>query len=47
MTNPAHPHLEESAFLQAGDVLLVPQNKVSKIAAYVHWVNVGGYFPIP
>ena len=47
LTNPAHPHLEESMFLQPGDVLLVPQNKVSKIAAYVHWVNVGGYFPIP
>jgi polysaccharide biosynthesis/export protein len=46
ITDPAHPHLEESVFLQPGDLLLVPQNRVSKIAPYVHWVNIGGYFPL-
>lgn len=46
LTDPAHPHLEESVFLQPGDLLLVPQNTVSKIAPYVHWINFGGYFPL-
>jgi polysaccharide export outer membrane protein len=46
LTDPKHPHLEESVMLQPGDLLLVPQNTVSKIAPYVHWVSLGGYIPL-
>jgi len=46
LTNPAHPHLEESVALQPGDLLFVPQNKVSKIAPFVHWGSVGAYVPL-
>ncbi len=46
LTNPAHPHLEESMALQPGDLLLIPQNKVSKIAPFVHWVSLGAYVPL-
>jgi polysaccharide export outer membrane protein len=44
--SPAHPHLDESIVLQPGDLLVVPQNRVSKIAPYVHWVNFGEFVPI-
>jgi polysaccharide biosynthesis/export protein len=46
LTDPNHPHLEESVYLQPGDLLLVPQNRVSKVAPYVHWVSIGGYIPL-
>ncbi len=46
LTDPAHPHLEESMALQPGDLLLIPQNKVSKIAPFVHWVSLGAYVPL-
>ena len=46
--NPAHPRLEEAISLEPGDLLLVPQNRVSKIDRYIHWANVGMFFnPIP
>jgi len=41
MLNPSHPHLEDVAQLQPGDLLVVPQNNVSKIERYIHWANVG------
>ncbi|HEY6182499.1 MAG TPA: polysaccharide biosynthesis/export family protein [Terriglobales bacterium] len=46
LTDPDHPHLEESLALQPGDLLLIPQNKVSKIAPFVHWVSLGAYVPL-
>ena len=46
LTNPAHPHLEEDAKLQPGDLLVIPKNRVSKIADYIHWVSVGSYIPL-
>lgn len=46
MMDPSHPDLAEDVQLQAGDLLVVPKNKISKIADYVHWVNVGTYFPL-
>lgn len=45
LMNPKHPDLEEDVVLQPGDLLVVPKNRVSKVADYVHWLNVGGYFP--
>jgi polysaccharide biosynthesis/export protein len=42
LTNPAHPHIEESPIVQAGDLLIVPKNRASKVADYVHWINFGG-----
>jgi polysaccharide export outer membrane protein len=46
LMDPKHPKLEEDVALESGDLLVVPKNRVSKIADYVHWVNVGGYFPL-
>lgn len=46
LMNPKHPDLDEDVTLQPGDLLVVPKNRVSKIADYVHWVSVGGYFPL-
>jgi polysaccharide biosynthesis/export protein len=46
LMDPAHPHLEESVDVQPGDLLVVPKNRVSKIADYVHWVSVGSYIPL-
>jgi len=46
LMNPSHPHLDEDVEIQAGDMLVVPKNHVSKIADYVHWVGVGSYFPL-
>jgi polysaccharide export outer membrane protein len=42
LTNPSHPHLEESFNVQSGDILFVPKNRISKFGDYVHWVNFGG-----
>ena len=38
------PKLEEDVTLHPGDMLLVPQNKISKIERFVKWVNVGMYW---
>lgn len=46
LMDPKHPKLEEDVALESGDVLVVPKNRVSKIADYVHWINVGSYFPL-
>ncbi|HEX4769194.1 MAG TPA: polysaccharide biosynthesis/export family protein [Bryobacteraceae bacterium] len=46
MMDPKHPDLAEDVQLQAGDLLVVPKNNVSKIADYVHWISVGTYFPL-
>jgi polysaccharide biosynthesis/export protein len=46
LMDPKHPKLEEDVALQPGDLLVVPKNRVSKIADYIHWINVGGYFPL-
>jgi polysaccharide export outer membrane protein len=46
LMNYKHPHLEEDMVLQPGDLLVVPKNRVSKLADYVHWVSVGSYFPM-
>jgi polysaccharide biosynthesis/export protein len=46
LMDPNHPELDEDVRLEPGDLLVVPKNKVSKIADYVHWVSVGGYFPL-
>lgn len=35
------PKLEEDVALRPGDMLLVPQNRVSKIERFVKWANVG------
>ena len=48
ITNPSHPHLEESVNLQSGDLLVVPQNNVSRIERFIHWANVGVFAnPVP
>jgi polysaccharide biosynthesis/export protein len=48
MTNPSHPRLEEISHLQPGDLLVVPQNAVSKMERFIHWANVGMFFnPLP
>ncbi|HWZ51830.1 MAG TPA: polysaccharide biosynthesis/export family protein [Granulicella sp.] len=41
-----HPNLREDIVLKPGDLLIVPKNRVSKIADYVHWVSVGSYVPM-
>jgi polysaccharide export outer membrane protein len=41
MMNPGHPTLELIGRLQPGDLLVVPQNRVSKMERYIHWANVG------
>jgi polysaccharide export outer membrane protein len=46
LTDPNHPRLEESMALQPGDLLIVPQNTISKIAPFVHWVSLGAYVPL-
>jgi polysaccharide export outer membrane protein len=46
LMDPSHPHLEEGVDIEAGDLLVVPKNRVSKIADYVHWVSVGSYIPL-
>ncbi len=46
LMDPKHPQLEEDVALEPGDLLVVPKNRVSKIADYVHWVSVGSYFPL-
>lgn len=46
LMDPKHPKLEEDVALESGDLLVVPKNRVSKIADYVHWINVGSYFPL-
>ena len=46
LMDPKHPKLEEDVALESGDVLVVPKNRVSKVADYVHWINVGSYFPL-
>jgi polysaccharide export outer membrane protein len=46
MMNPDHSHVEEAVVIQPGDLLIVPKNRVSKIADYVHWVGVGSTFPL-
>lgn len=46
LMNARHPHLEEDIRLQPGDLLVVPKNRVSKIADYVHWVSLGSYIPL-
>jgi len=38
------PALEEDVTLRPGDLLLVPQNKISKIERFVKWANVGMYW---
>jgi polysaccharide export outer membrane protein len=46
LMDPSHPRLEESIDLEPGDLLVVPKNRISKIADYVHWVSVGSYIPL-
>ncbi len=46
LMDPKHPKLEEDVSLEPGDLLIVPKNRISKIADYVHWINVGSYFPL-
>jgi polysaccharide export outer membrane protein len=46
LMDPKNPKLEEDVALESGDLLVVPKNRVSKIADYVHWINVGSYFPL-
>lgn len=46
LMNPKHPHLEEDVVLVPGDLLVIPKNRVSKIADYVHWISVGSYVPL-
>ena len=42
------PKLEKDIVLRPGDMLLVPQNRVSKIERFVRWGNWGVYWnPIP
>ena len=38
-----HPDTREDVDLHPGDMLVVPQNRVSKIERYIKWVNVGMY----
>jgi protein involved in polysaccharide export with SLBB domain len=39
---------EPLADLHPGDMLVVPQNSVSKIERFVKWANIGMYFsPVP
>ena len=45
LMQPSHPRLEEDTEIEPGDLLVVPKNKVSKIADYVHWVTIGSYIP--
>jgi polysaccharide export outer membrane protein len=38
------PFTESDTALRSGDVLIVPQNRVSKIERFVKWVNIGAYW---
>jgi polysaccharide export outer membrane protein len=38
---------EPMADLHPGDMLVVPQNSVSKIERFVKWANIGMYYPVP
>jgi polysaccharide biosynthesis/export protein len=38
-----HPDTREDVDLRPGDMLVVPQNRVSKIERYIKWANVGMY----
>jgi polysaccharide export outer membrane protein len=38
------PKLSEDVSLNPGDLLIVPQNRVSKIERFMKWVNVGTYW---
>ena len=38
------PKLSEDVSLRAGDLLIVPQNRVSKIERVLKWVNMGTYW---
>jgi polysaccharide biosynthesis/export protein len=38
---------EPLAELRPGDMLIVPQNRVSKIERFVKWTNIGMYYPVP
>jgi polysaccharide export outer membrane protein len=38
------PMLEEDVILRPGDMLLVPQNQISKIERFIKWANVGVYW---
>jgi polysaccharide export outer membrane protein len=38
---------EPLADLHPGDLLIVPQNRISKIERFVKWANIGTYLPIP
>ncbi len=37
---------EPLADLHSGDLLVVPQNRISKIERYVKWVSIGTYIPL-
>jgi polysaccharide biosynthesis/export protein len=39
-------NLHEDIALRPGDMLLVPQNKISKIERFIKWGSIGAYFPI-
>ena len=38
---------EPMADLHPGDMLVIPQNSVSKIERFVKWANIGMYYPVP
>ena len=38
------PMLEEDVMLRPGDMLLVPQNRISKIERFIKWANMGVYW---
>jgi polysaccharide export outer membrane protein len=38
---------EPLADLHPGDLLIVPQNRISKIERFVKWANIGTFLPIP
>lgn len=46
LMNP-HASTEPLATLQPGDILIVPQNTISKVERIVKLANIGAYFPIP
>ena len=46
LMDPKHAGEEESIEIEPGDMLVVPKNRISKIADYVHWVSFGSYIPL-
>jgi len=38
------PHMDEDVELRSGDVLLIPQNRISKIERFVRWSNIGVFW---